>query len=110
MHVIYVSNVTACHPSNKYLSNVIKISAKMSTICTDTCLEMPFTFQQDSAPAHHVCETIGLLQRETPDLILPGLWPPNSLDLNPVDYILWGVIAQRVYQSRVKTFDKLKER
>jgi len=76
----------------------------------DTCLESPFTFQQDSAPAHHVYETIGLLQRYTPDLILPGLWPPNSLDLNPVNYIVWGVIAQRVYQSRVKIVDELKER
>ena len=49
----------------------MKISAKMSTICTDICLEMLFTFQQNSAPAHHARETIGLLQCETPDFILP---------------------------------------
>ena len=25
-----------------------------------------------------------------PDLIPPLLWPPNSPDLNPVDYTVWG--------------------
>ena len=24
------------------------------------------------------------------DIILPSLWPPNSSDLNPVDYVVWG--------------------
>ena len=31
-------------------------------------------FQQDSAPAHQVCETIELLECETPDFISPDLW------------------------------------
>ena len=35
---------------------------------------------------------IQLLQRETPDFIGPDLWPPNSPDLNPVDYKIWGVM------------------
>jgi len=45
-----------------------------------------FVLQQDSAPAHRARETIKLLQRETPALISPDLWPPNSADLNPEDY------------------------
>ena len=45
-----------------------------------------FVFQQDSAPAHRAHETIELLRRETPDFISPEQWPPNSPDLNPVDY------------------------
>jgi len=45
-----------------------------------------YTFQQDDAPAHRARETIALLASETPDFISPSLWPPNSLDLNPVDY------------------------
>jgi len=30
--------------------------------------------------------------RETPDFISPSRWPPNSLDLNPVDYAIWGLL------------------
>src|SRR6185436_12445119 len=67
-----------------------------------------YTFQKDSAPAHHARETIDLLQRETPDFITPDLWPPNSPDLNPVDYRIWGILQQRVYQA--KDHDELKKR
>ena len=38
------------------------------------------------APAHRARETVELLKKETPDFIPPNLWPPNSPDLNPVDY------------------------
>ena len=49
-----------------------------------------FVFQQDSAPAHRARDTVELLQRETADFISPELCPPNSPDLNPVDYKIWG--------------------
>ena len=45
-----------------------------------------FVFQQDNAPAHRARETVQFLQRETPKFIPPDMWPPNSPDLNPVDY------------------------
>ena len=41
--------------------------------------------------------------------IPPDLWPANSPDLNPVDYRIWSVIQQRVYQSRVHDTDELKQ-
>jgi len=31
-------------------------------------------------------------------------------DLNPVDYKIWGIVQQRVYQSRVHNLDQLKQR
>ena len=42
----------------------------------------------------------GLLQRETPAFISPDLWPPNSSDLNPVNYKICGVMQDRVYQKK----------
>jgi len=59
-----------------------------------------FIFQQDNAPAHRTLDTVRLLEQATPAFIPPDLWPPNSPDLNPVDYQIWGVVQQRVYQSR----------
>ena len=48
-------------------------------------------FQQDSAPARRARDTIELLRDNTPDFIAPDMWPPNSPDLNPVDYVIWSV-------------------
>ena len=45
--------------------------------------------RQDNAPAHTARETVHLLTHETPDLITPALWPANSPELNPVDYLIW---------------------
>ena len=44
-----------------------------------------------------------------PAFIPPDLWPANSPDLNPVDYRIWSVVQQRVYQSRVHDTDELKQ-
>jgi len=33
---------------------------------------------------------VELLKVKTPDSIPPKLWPPNSPDLNPVDYKIWA--------------------
>jgi len=45
-----------------------------------------FVFQQDSTPAHCVCDTLAFLARETPQFTGRELWPLNSADLNPVYY------------------------
>jgi len=51
--------------------------------------------------------TIALLCRETPDFIFPNQWPPNSPDMNPVNYMIWAVMQQRVYEKRVNDVDGL---
>jgi len=40
-----------------------------------------------------------LLQHETADFITADLWRPNSPDLNPVDYRMYGVLRERVYRK-----------
>ena len=68
-------------------------------------------FQQDSAPAHRARETIELLTMETPgpEFIPRTLCPPNSSDLNPVDYKVWSVMQEKVYK-RIKDIDELRAR
>jgi len=69
-----------------------------------------FIFQQDSAPAHRVKERVDLLSTETPAFIPPILWPPNSPDLNPVDYKVWSVLLEQVYKVKVNDVDELHQR
>lgn len=69
-----------------------------------------FIFQQDNAPAHRARDTVKLLECETPAFISPDQWPPNSPDLNPVDYRIWGAVQQQVYQTKVHNVNELKQR
>jgi len=55
-------------------------------------------------------ETVELLKVETPDFIPPNLWPPNSPDLNPVDYKIWVVLQERVYKTSIKDVNELRRR
>jgi len=58
-------------------------------------------------PAHRAKETVDLLSTETPAFIPPTLWLPNSLDLNPVDYKVWSVLHEQVYNVKVNDVDEL---
>jgi len=69
-----------------------------------------FVFQQDNALSHRANDTIKQLQQESPDFIGHDLWPPNSPDLNLVDYKVWGVMQQRVYECHMNSVDELKVR
>ena len=68
-----------------------------------------FIFQQNSAPAHWSRETVDLLSTEITDFISPTLWPPNSPDLDPVDYKIWSILQERVYQTHICDADHLKQ-
>ena len=68
-----------------------------------------FTFQQDNAPAHRAGDTVEFLFRNTPDFISPLLWPPNSPDLNPVDYEVGACSSNCSYRSRIRDVDHLKQ-
>lgn len=70
-----------------------------------------YTFQQDGAPAHTSRETVRFLQEHCPDFIEPNNWPPNSPDLNPVDYCIWGLLENMVYYNHTfETIRQLKDR
>ena len=85
-----------------------EINISLNILCTGWRLITSY-----GAPAHRApCDTIQLLTRETPDFkfIPPSLWPPNSQDLNPVDYRVWGVLQERVYRENIRTPDELRQR
>jgi len=44
--------------------------------------------------------------RKTPEFIP---WPPNSPDLNTVDYSVWKILQETVYKTYVTDLDKVKK-
>ncbi|QQP57858.1 Transposable element tcb1 transposase [Caligus rogercresseyi] len=46
----------------------------------------PYTFQQDSAPAHKAKLVQSWLKKNVPNFWDFNTWPPNSSDLNLCDY------------------------
>jgi len=56
-------------------------------------------------------KTVELLKEVTPKFIQPSLWPPNSPDLNPVDYSIWQIMQERVYNNgKIANVEELRQR
>jgi len=50
------------------------------------------------------------LHLHVPEFVKPENWPPNSPDLNPVDYSIWGTLQQLVYRRRrIMDVENLKD-
>jgi len=43
-----------------------------------------------------------------PRFISSLLWPPNSPDLDPVDYSVWSILQEQTYKTRITDLDDLK--
>lgn len=69
-----------------------------------------FIFQQDGAPAHTAKLAQDWIATNCNDFIGKDEWPPNSPDLNPLDYHVWGVMLERyrAFHPKPKTIDELK--
>ena len=48
-------------------------------------------------------------EKETPEFTPSPLRPPNLPDLNPADYSMWGILQEKVYETRKTNLDKLKQ-
>ena len=77
----------------------------------NTLLQQDFVFQQDGAPAHTARQTQDWLYENCPDFITKDQWPPNSPDLNPLDFCVWGMMldAYRKHRSKPSSKAELKE-
>ena len=72
-----------------------------------------FIFQQDGARSHTSKHTLAYLEEHLPatsQLLTPDFWPPNSPDLNPMDYSIWSLLEQAVFKVKIRDVDHLAER
>ena len=73
----------------------------------DCCMLYPdndFIFQQDGAASHTSRITEEHLDANTPEFIGKDDWPPQSPDLNPMDYHVWDSLSEKVYEGRSTKF------
>lgn len=60
----------------------------------------PYVFQQDGAPAHTSRMVQDWLSSNVNMFWPKEFWPPNSPDLNPMDYYVWSAVELRSNKER----------
>ena len=123
---LYFSSVAFCSVGVSKLGKTsiffiepgVKVNAEYyrNTLLKDMLPEMSalanngyYLFQQDGATSHTAKATVEYLTNNVPELLKPSDWPPNSPDLNPVDYGIWENLAERVYRTKIRNVAHLRE-
>ena len=83
---------------------------KLFTDCRTVLQPDAFIFQQDGAPAHSSRLSQQFIAQNCPDFISKDEWPPNSPDLNPLDFYVWGAMLARyqAYQPKPENKEQLR--
>jgi len=86
-----------------FISDKAKVNVKLyceillprSVEDCNSILPPGFIFQQDGAPAHTAKLAQNWIATNCSDFIGKDEWLPNSPDLNPLDYHVWGAMLER---------------
>ena len=56
-----------------------------------------YILQQDGARCHTSKYSLQFLEQHASDYLAPDMWPPNSTDISPLDYGIWGHLKNCVW-------------
>lgn len=94
---------------DRYIKEVLPVALKFG----NDMFGSHWTFQQDGAKPHTHTKSQKWCAEHFPAFIDKDHWPPNSPDLNPMDYSIWNEFAQlidwRVVTSKATLIDALKQ-
>ena len=68
-----------------------------------------YIFLQDGARSHTSKASIAYLDEECPCYVKPHFWPPNSPDLNVLDFSALGDFESKVWKHKPTDVESLKE-
>lgn len=68
-----------------------------------------YVFQQDGAPAHTAKKTQEWLEKNLAGFWPKEMWPPQSPDLNPLDYSVWATVEESACKKSHPSVDTLKK-
>jgi hypothetical protein len=74
----------------------------------DATYNSNYVWQQDSAPAHKSKVVQKYLAENFKDFWPATMWPPQSPDLNPLDYSIWGVVEAKACRTSHPNITTLK--
>lgn len=66
-----------------------------------------WTYQQDGATCHTGRKSIEWCSKNFPNFIPKNRWPPNSPDLNPLDYCIWNDFVRSIRWDRITSKKEL---
>ncbi|CAF1927735.1 unnamed protein product [Rotaria magnacalcarata] len=93
--LIILDEGTADH--QRYINEVLPVALKYGNqVFGDN-----WTFQQDGAKPHTYAVTQEWCRLNFPSFIDQDHWPPNSRDLNPLDYSIWDEFGQQIDRAKV---------
>jgi len=87
---------------------VVKVDGCPFITTNVTCYQTCYKWQFCLSAGQCTSTSIQLLQCETPDYFFRAM-ATQQPDLNPVNYKIWGVIQQCVYETRINSDDELKQ-
>lgn len=86
------------------------LTSKVLPWLHSTYSNINFVFQQDLAPAHKAKTTVALLSKNLgkDGFWPPEFWPPNSPDLNLLDYFVWSAVEKESNKTSHPNTEGLK--
>ena len=66
-----------------------------------------WVWQQDSAPYHVSKCSLAWLEKHCYDFVTKDKWPPSSPELNPMDYLFWGILENQTNRCPHTTKESL---
>ena len=106
------------HKARKWIARLIEKCYKVFPWTRRTFkARETWTFQQDGAPSHKAEETQDMIRANCPNLISVDIspqranreWPPNSPDLNVMDYSIWRILQEEACAKPHQSVEALKK-
>ena len=110
--VLFILTLMPSLSTLSFHSLSLYINFLKSSLLSECCRLYPdndFVFMQDSAPSHRTKATQNFLRDNTPDFISSQEWRPHLPDLNSLDYSVWDILQELVYEGKREPFANLKD-
>jgi transposase len=83
----------------RYINQVLPVALKYG----NKVVGNEWTFQQDGAKPHTHIVTQEWCRENFPSFIGKDRWPPNSPDINPLDYSIWDEFGHQINWAKVQS-------